>query len=1079
MQEGMLFHSLYAPESGVGVEQVVGALAAPLDPVAFAHAWQRTVGRHPALRTAFRWHGLERPVQDVHSHVACPVHLLHALDWPAARWDAWLRSQRRRGFDLARPPLMRLALVRRGPLDQRLVWTYHHALLDSHAAARVLREALGRCTGAPPPSAVASPSPAPPGPPDLRAARAFWRRALAGVDRPTPLVVDRPSPGPGAGAGTAGADTAGADIATLDLAFTPEETQDLRARLAAHDLTLATLVQAAWALLLARYSRARDVVFGVSASTREAATRDAVGLFINTLPLRVPVPPEAPVLPWLRDVAARWAQVRAHRHTPLANIQAWLDRGARFESLLVLEPRAFDADLGEWGTFELRGRTSYPLVATATLAPRLRLDVQYQRARFDSAAVHRLVGHLRTLLQGLAEGLGPAPEAARRLHAVPLLTEDERSTLLHGWNATATEVGTSGACIHRRFEAQAARTPDAVAVVAGEARLTYRQLNARANRVAHRLRRWGVGPETPVALCVDRSAAMVVGLLAVLKAGGAYVPIDPAYPPARRAFMIDDAGASVLLTRRELRDTLELPDPAPRVLCLDAAADVAAEPATNPEGGAAGDNRAYVIYTSGSTGRPKGVAIRHEAVINLVATTQPTFAFGPDDVWTVFHSYAFDFSVWEIWTPLLTGGRLVVVPLELTRSPAAFYDLLRRERVTVLNQTPSAVRGLLPLHAADAGLALRLLVCGGEALPPALARELLGWGVPLWNFYGPTEATVWATCYPVTAAAFDAAQDAEVEAVPIGRPLPNVRVYVLDAYLNPVPVGVPGELHIGGAGLARGYHRRPGLTAARFVPDPFGGEPGARLYKTGDLARYRPDGSVAYLGRMDDQVKLRGFRVELGEIEATLDAHPAVAQAVVVAREARLVAYWIAADAAAPPTVEVLRRHLAARLPAYMVPAAFVRLDAMPLTPNGKLDRRALPAPDAARPELGAAYVSPRTPIERALCEIWQQVLGVDRVGVRDNFFALGGDSIRSLRIVAQAQAAGWALSPREVFERPTVAELAAVARPAEAAVPAPAAARPSPTSGPDGYTPEDFPEAGLNQEELNDLLAELGEASS
>ncbi|HEY6052048.1 MAG TPA: amino acid adenylation domain-containing protein, partial [Thermoanaerobaculia bacterium] len=506
-------------------------------------------------------------------------------------------------------------------------------------------------------------------------------------------------------------------------------------------------------------------------------------------------------------------------------------------------------------------------------------------------------------------------------------------------------------CISRLVEMQVARHPDSLAVVYGERRLSYRDLNARANRLARQLVRLGVGPEIPVGICVERSAEMIVGLLAILKAGGAYVPLDPSYPPDRLAFMLRDSGVRVLLCGRSTADRLPPGDAVRLVLELDRAPRP--EDEANLESSPSADNLMYVIYTSGSTGQPKGVAVEHRSVVNLVTTCAGAFGFGSSDVWTVVHSFGFDFSVWEIWGCLCSGGRLVVVPGEVRQSPVAFYDLLRRERVTILNQIPSALRNFLVSASPDCDLRssnVRLIVCGGEAFPRELAADLLAWKIPLWNFYGPTEATVWATNLQVTATDFRGAY------VPIGYPMANVAAYVVADDGTPADPGQVGELYLGGAGLARGYWNRPALTAQRFIPDPFSGSPGARLYRTGDLVRAEEDGRLEFLGRIDTQVKVRGYRIELGEIESAIVADPAIREAVVVAVEddadtKRLVAYVIPAARCEIHAWE-LRERLRRLLPEYMIPSTFVALETFPLNANGKVDRGSLPALERSRREI-------------------------------------------------------------------------------------------------------------------------------
>jgi amino acid adenylation domain-containing protein len=592
---------------------------------------------------------------------------------------------------------------------------------------------------------------------------------------------------------------------------------------------------------------------------------------------------------------------------------------------------------------------------------------------------------------------------------------------MHG-SEMADRSHAASACLHQVFEEQARRTPEAIALSFGEEDLTYAQLNERANQLARHLRTLGVKAETPVALCLERSNEMVVAIVGVLKAGGTYVPIDLAYPADRLAFMLEDTQAPVLLTQKALVPSL--PPHAAKVVCLDTEWDtIARESPENPENQTTGDNAAYIIFTSGSTGKPKGVLVTHHNVVRLFTQTEQWYGFHELDVWTLFHSYAFDFSVWEIWGALLYGGRLVVVPYLVSRSPSAFYELLWREQVTVLNQTPSAFRQLIWAEAsADTkrNLNLRYVIFGGEALQlgslePWFARH--GDEKPLLvNMYGITETTVHVTYRPIRRADVAAGLGSV-----IGVPIPDLDLCLLDEKLQPVAVGCAGEICVGGEGVARGYLKRPELTAEKFIPHPSG--KGGRLYRSGDLARFLPGGELEYLGRKDHQVKIRGFRIELGEIESVLQQHPGVRECVVVAKadgeQARLIGYVVG-----KVSVSELRQWLGEKVPEYMIPSAFVFLDALPITLNGKADLKALPEPDRARPTLTQDYVAPVSPEEILLADIWREVLAIDRVGRHDNFFELGGDSIRSIQVLSRAQARGLKFSLQQLFENPTLYEL-------------------------------------------------------
>jgi amino acid adenylation domain-containing protein/non-ribosomal peptide synthase protein (TIGR01720 family) len=1034
-QEGMLFHSLYSPDSGVYVTQLACELRGELDVPALERAWADLLARHPALRTSFSWRDGKAPFQRVHAGLPLAV---ERLDWRGEsggereRIAGLLRTDRERGFDPAVPPLMRLSLVRLAEDRHLLVWSHHHLLLDGWSVAALVKE-LFVTYGARRQSQEPGLAPSRPytdfiawlQAEDLGSAEAFWRGMFAGFSAPTPLGIDHAP----AGSGDAGAERG--------LVLAPHVSDGLRQVARRQHLTVSLLLQAAWSLLLSRYSGEEQVVFGATFSGRPpalAGVEEMIGLFINTLPVRVAVPPGGHLLPFLSDLQALNLELRQVEHSPLVEVQRCAGKppGAPlFDSVVVFENYPVDAALRQIAREEAgleivevrsREQTNYPLTIVGMPGPSLALRVIYDGRRFESAAVDRLLGHLARLFEAMT-GLPDVP-----LADLPLLTEAERHQAVVEWDV-AFEAEPGEWLLHRAFDAQADRTPEALALSSGEESLTYREIARRANRLAHQLRALGVGADVPVALCAERSADLVVGILGILKAGGAYVPLDPAYPEERIRFLLEDSRAPVLLVPRELAG--RLPAGSARVMFLEAPDLPGPGRDHAPSVPVLPDNAAYVIYTSGSTGRPKGVVVTHRNASRLFATTRDLFGFGAGDVWTLFHSFAFDFSVWEIWGALLYGGRLVVVPYWVSRSPEAFRELLRREGVTVLNQTPSAFAQLVRLEEEEpsAGLALRWVVFGGEALN---VRSLAPWwerhgesSPRLVNMYGITETTV-----HVTFRALGRADLPGGSGSPIGRPLPDLTAHVLDAGGRPVPLGVPGELCVGGAGLARGYLGRPELTAQRFVPSPLPGRAGERLYRSGDLARRLPTGELEYLGRIDGQVKIRGFRIEPGEIEAVLARHAGVREARVLMRgegeERRLVACVVPAGKPAPEVAE-LRSWASRELPDHMVPAGFVFLDSLPLTPHGKVDVKALAAIDpdsAAEPE--AATAAPQTPAEALLAGIWAEVLGREAVGVHDDFFELGGHSLLATRLAARVRAAfGVDLPLHVLFASPTVRELA------------------------------------------------------
>ncbi|HSP76994.1 MAG TPA: amino acid adenylation domain-containing protein, partial [Myxococcaceae bacterium] len=776
----------------------------------------------------------------------------------------------------------------------------------------------------------------------------------------------------------------------------------------------------AWALLLGRYAGEEDVVFGATLSGRPPeleGSEGMLGLLINSLPVRVRLAAGERVVPWLRGLQSRLAELRQHEASPLVQVQRWSEvppGTLLFECLLAFENYPLDAAV--WEGVEDLGvrdyhaveRTHFPLTIVFTPGRELLVKLTYDTERFEAAGVERLLGHLRTLLAGFCA----CPEAP--LASVSMMGKEERRLLLEEWNRTAVAYPRER-CLHELFEAQVDRRPDAVALEFDGRALTYRELDARANRLAHELRRLGVGLGTRVGLYLKRSSELVVAMLGVLKAGGAYVPLGTTLPSERLAFMLRDAAVPVLLSSRNLVEGL--PEHGAALLCLDEDWErISRQPDVRPSSGVSAGETAYIIYTSGSTGRPKGVCVPHRGVVRMLVENRFFQVFETDRM-AQCCSASFDASVLEQWGALLHGATLVGVSEEELLSPGTLAALVRERRLSVM-MLPTAVFHLLAREQPSAFAPLRALLFGGEAADGRWVHEVLTHGAPgqILNIYGPTECTVLATCYR-------AESTTERSWLPLGRPISNTQVYVLDGRLEPVPVGGVGEVYIGGDGLAVGYLERPELTAERFIPHPFSGEPGARLYRTGDRARRREDGNLEFLGRRDDQVQVRGFRIERGEVEAVLGTHPAVGPAVVVVREEegdkRLVAYAVPRVGAVLEVGE-LRVFLKERLPEYMVPAHLVPLESLPLTSNGKVARQALPAPESVAGEEPSDSEAPRSPVEELLVGLWAQVLGVERIGRQDDFFELGGHSLLATQLVARIRSAFSVELPlRDVFEAP------------------------------------------------------------
>ena len=1002
-------------------------LLGALDAAVMERALREVVRRHEVLRTTFAL-TKGQPVQVIHDEVLLrlPVDDLGGLSGPEreARVAEITSAETRRPFDLERGPVLRVRLLRLGPEDHVLLAVLHHIVSDASTQG-VLYDELERLYAA---FRAGLPSPLPELPVQyadyaawqrqwlsgelLERQLDWWKAHLAGAPAALELPTDRPRPPVMSHRG-----------GRRSIVLSAELRRALHALARREGVTLFMVLLASFDVLLSRWSGQRDVVVGTPITGRTRPELEGlIGFFVNTLALRVEVDDEQSFTELLHRLREICLGAYAHQDLPFErlveelNPARQLSRLPVFQVAMMLEnaPREARADSG------LQHQRLSPDAGTAKFDLLLALGegpdglaggLEYATDLFDGSTIERMLGCFRTLLEGIAADPGC------RLAELLLLSVAEREQGLVAWNRTATGYPRNST-VHALFEGQAARTPEALALVFGEESLTYGELNRRANQLARRLRALGVGRDSRVGLCVERSPQMVVGMLGILKAGGAYVPLEPTYPKARLAFMIEDAGTRLVLTPRRLSDVL--PDHGGAVLCLDDALDEESD--ADLASGAEAEDLAYVIYTSGSTGTPKGVAVTHRSVARLVRDTN-YLALGPSDRVAQASNTAFDAATFEIWGALLGGARLIGVAKDLVLAPEAFEIELRRSGITVLFVTTALFNGLVRERPAIFST-LRCVLFGGEQVDPTWVRAALRDGPSrLLHVYGPTETTTFATFHHVEAVADDATT------VPIGQPLANTTAYVLDPRGEPVPIGVPGELYLGGDALARGYLNRPELTAERFVPDPFSAEPGARLYGTGDRVRRRADGAVVFLGRRDDQIKLRGFRVELGEIEAALLAHPAVREAVVLVREdapddKRLCAYLTdSATHRAPPLPE-LRAFVRERLPEYMMPSAFMVLEALPLTPNGKVDKKALPAPEVSA---DGEQVAPRDPVEDALCRIFAEVLRVERVSVHDNFFTIGGDSILSIQVVSRARAAGLALTPRQLFEHQTVAELSSV----------------------------------------------------
>lgn len=1016
----------------------VSYLSGKLDTSLMERAFNEVVKRHEVLRTIFTAIDGE-PRQVILPSVFIPIELTDLRAMPADERELevpkLLNEATSRPFDLARGPLARFGLLQVEDDKYVLHYTVHHTVIDRWSAD-ILEKEMTEIYLA---FADGKPSPLPELPIQyadfaewqrewlqgeaLEEQVAYWRKRFEGVPQVLELPTDRPRPV---------LQTFHGARRTLIL---PRHLLDgLKALSRQEHATMFMTCLAIFKTLLYRYTGQEDISVGVALANRNRPeTLGLIGYFLNMLVMTTNFSGNPTFRELLDREKTNATTDFAHGEFPFGRLIQELkpkvdpSRNPLFQVAYIYLDFVMPDDAQEAGfTGEAvlwdNGHARFDMTLALTdMTDSLEVTIEFNTDLFDADTIERTLGHFRCLVEAIIAD----PDTL--VASLPLLTPAERRQMLIEWNDVNTAYPRRES-IHHLFEEQVASTPDAVALFFGDQRLTYLELNSRANRLAHHLKSMGVGPEVPVGLMLERSADLVVAILAILKAGGAYVPLDSTYPLDRLDFMLKDARLPVLVTEEALLD--KLPSFFGQVVCVDTDGDLfAGASEANPLSNVTGENLAYIIYTSGSTGQPKGITIPHRAVIRLVRNTNYVQVQAADRI-VQASSASFDAITFELWGALLNGAQVVGISKDLALSPVEFAAHIREREVSIVFLT-TALFNQIAMNAPKAFATVRQVLFGGEAVEPKWVRKILAEGAPknLEHVYGPTESTTYATWHHVREVAENA------WTIPIGGPLANTQVYLLDRNLEPAPIGIPGELFIGGDGLARGYLWRPELTAERFVPNPFSDEPGARLYRTGDLVRYLPDGQIEFLGRVDHQVKVRGFRIELEEIEAVLRTNPAVKETVVLARtdhgERRLAAYIVCNNEHAP-TASAWRTFLAAKLPEYMIPSAFVLLDKLPLTASGKIDRRALPAPDLARPELEQAFMAPTSPTQLILAEIWQQVLGVERIGVHDSFFELGGDSLMAIQVVSKAREAGLSISIHQLFQSPTIDGLAPQAHPAE-----------------------------------------------
>jgi amino acid adenylation domain-containing protein len=1022
LQQGLLFHALYSPKSEEYFEQLNCRLEGEFQISSFKRAWQQVIDRHPTLRTAFVWEGLKKNLQVVVEQVGLPLKQEDWRDMPAydqqRRVEEYLLSDRQRGFELSKAPLMRLMLIQLDDSVYHFIWSFHHLLLDGWSGSLVINEVFlcyeayknGRKLELELPRAYheyidwLEKQ-------DREKAESYWRRVLEGFKSPTLMRL-------GENRNESGG------YQNKIVALSEELSERLRAVAQRRRLTLNTLVQGAWGILLSRYSGEEDVVFGATVSGRESGMtgiESMVGLFINTLPVRVRVRGEREVVSLLKQLQEEQVEARQYEYSSLAEVQKWSEIGAGerlFETLVVYENYPIDRAMLEkvrqeqaLKVREIRteSRTNYPLSVVAWSSQKMWLRLAYHERQYDEVVIERMAGHLQGLLGSIAI------DSERRVWELQALSAREKHQLLVEWNQTEREYK-SEKYVHELFTEQAGQTLEQIALISDGQCMSYGELNRRANQLARYLQGLGVGPEVLVGLCLERSVEMVVALLGVLKAGGAYLPLDSEYPLERLSFMLEDAGAGIVVSQRGLKERL-LAYQGQTVLLDEEWERISENSESEPESSVEGNNLAYAIYTSGSTGRPKGVMIEHKGLRNLVGAQKQAFRLGEHSRALQFASLSFDASVWEIFSTLAAGGSLHVYSRERLMPGDDLLRVLKEDEITIMTLPPTVLAALEP----EGAFQLQTVIAAGEACGAEVV-ERWAQGRSFIDAYGPTEATVCAS--------MGRCEEDNSRKPTIGRPIANMQLYILDRDMEPVPLGVQGELHVSGVGLARGYIGKPDVTAERFAPNQFSQGRGERLYRTGDLGRYLLSGEIDYIGRVDEQVKVRGYRIELGEIEARLCEHAAVAQAAVIARkeglETKLVGYVVMGDGE-ESRVSELREYLKKKLPEYMVPGVYVRLGQLPLTRNGKIDRNALleSEPDAGS-EWYKLYASPRNPVEELLKGIWAEVLGVAHIGIHDNFFEIGGHSLLATQLLSRIHATFHVtLSLRRLFNLPTIAEQA------------------------------------------------------
>ncbi|MCK4538698.1 MAG: amino acid adenylation domain-containing protein [Candidatus Krumholzibacteria bacterium] len=1017
----MLFYSLVNPDAGYYIQQRICDLKEEIDIPIFEKAWNLLISSNPVLRTCFVWNEQGDSRQIVRSSWRISVKVIDLQGMSDSeieeRFSEFLISDRKTGFDFKDGPPLRVSVFHLGQSRFRCVWTYHHALFDGRSEFYLLKELFHifevLIEGDDPGVVVKKEQYAYLDWIDRGqysdGAKDYWKNLLAAKISPTSISIKSGFPDKYSG------------FSEMKYRVSAETVSKLRTFAEENGVTLNTMVQGAWGVLLACISGEDDIVFGATKTIRNSVPAESaseVGLLINTLPVRIQVSQHGGLGEMLTDLRAQWIGMREYENTPLVKVHEWADikpGKSLFDSIVVFENYLIDSELckqgGSWESREFRliERPNYNLNITVYEDAGLTIKAVFNRGHFPDDTIETILSRLCLILDQMSGGF------RGRIGELDLVSEKEYQKIVYDWNQTKADYPEKE-CIHEIFQAFVEKQPDEIAVVFGDETLTYRDLNEKSNRLAWYLRDHGIGPEALVGICTERSLDTIIAIFGVIKAGGAYVPLDPDYPAQRIEFMLEDSSAQVIITQKKFVTLVD--NNCRHLVCVDSDwGEISKFSADNPTNVSTQHNLAYVIYTSGSTGRPKGVAMEHHSVVVFISWAASIFTKAELSGVLASTSICFDLSIFEIFVTLCLGGKTILVrnALELPSLSGAYP-------VTLINTVPSAMTEIVRMDGIPESV--KVVNLAGEPLKNSLVQDLYRkeYIESVYDLYGPSEDTTYST--------FARMEKGSEKSPLIGVPISNTQAYILGKNLKPVPVGVTGELFLGGEGLARGYYNRPSLTDEKFIPDPFINAEGKKMYRTGDLARYLPDGSIDFLGRIDHQVKIRGFRIEMGEIESVLEKHQDVKECAVVSREdtpgdLRLVAYLV------PPSdssidIRTIRDHLKTRLPDYMIPAVFVSLEELPLTPNGKLDRSALPVPKKEGGTRG--YIPPRDQVEKGLASIWESILGTGPVGLEDDFFELGGHSLLAVRLFSEiAKMFGKTLALGLIFETSTVRGLSAL----------------------------------------------------